>query len=279
MRLSVTTALIKIALLSVSASCAFASDADMPGKNNTHCGFVSSTPASMPASLGLKPPCDDVVTPSQSDFDIRTAAAYSGYNLNQPRPILYSGVRATSRAGLQSAENFSGILYPLSERWLSSVEASMAQESLLASRRYSLSSQLHTTLSGGWGISLGLKRSVYGAESASLLSPNGTAASGVTNGYLLAPAQYSESAATTSFQLQLDYPYGQRNLFGIAYASGRNAYLYSPPHRPFHDTRQFMLTGQHWLTSSWALSYDVYAPESGSLLPRQGLKLGLRYRF
>ena len=42
--------------------------------------------------------------------------------------------------------------------------------------------------------------------------------------------------------------------------------------------RQFSFTGQHWLTPSWALSYDVLSSDPSSFR-LQGLRLGARYRF
>jgi len=45
--------------------------------------------------------------------------------------------------------------------------------------------------------------------------------------------------------------------------------------------RQFTFTGQHWLTPSWALNYDVLTYDLASPLRSQNLRLGLgmRYRF
>ncbi len=45
------------------------------------------------------------------------------------------------------------------------------------------------------------------------------------------------------------------------------------------DTRQFGLTGEHWLTPDWALNYGVMASEQVGQHRGQGLRLGIRYRF
>ena len=47
---------------------------------------------------------------------------------------------------------------------------------------------------------------------------------------------------------------------------------------PGAGLRQFSFTGQHWLTPSWALSYDVLSNDPSSFR-LQGLRLGVRYRF
>ena len=44
-------------------------------------------------------------------------------------------------------------------------------------------------------------------------------------------------------------------------------------------SRQFSFTGQHWLTPSWALSYDILSHDVASPLKLQGLRLGVRYRW
>jgi hypothetical protein len=38
-------------------------------------------------------------------------------------------------------------------------------------------------------------------------------------------------------------------------------------------------TGEHWFSPSWALRYDLPASESSSMMRRQGLRLGVHYRF
>lgn len=283
MRQSVTAALIKITLLSASASCALAGG-DMSDWG-TQRGLVPPTPvpaaaplAAIPPVLGLKPPRDGAAAFSQSDLDIRPAVARTGYLQRQPEPGFYNGVRTVPRAGLQSTESFSGIFLPLSEDWLSSIEASAMQESLTGLRRHSLLGQVHTSLTASWGLSLGLKYSVTGTGGMPLFVPNSEPAGGFANGYLLTPQPLGPAAAT-SYQLQLSYLYSEHNVFRFAYASGRDDYLGSPLKRSLHDARQFMLIGQHWLTPSWALSYDVYAPPSGYFLRSQGLRLGLHYRF
>lgn len=276
MRPSVIKALVAIAVGSITAPVAFAGDeafgSDLPF------GLASTVPASAFTSLGLKPPRSNRTAFGQSEFDMRAAVIRAGEVRDPLQPSVFSGTRSGTRVGLQPTEHVTGVLYPLSDRWFSSVETSTAPATLLGPQRYTLSSQLYTTLGGSWGVSLGLKHSVYGAGGSYPFYPNAEAESGPPSGYLLAPAQYLGSTAATNYQLQFSYLYGERNLFGIAYTTGRDDYLYSPLDRPLHDARQFMLTGQHWLSSNWALNYDVYAPESSSF-QRQGLRLGLRYRF
>jgi hypothetical protein len=59
---------------------------------------------------------------------------------------------------------------------------------------------------------------------------------------------------------------------------------YSPAFDPTAAyPRQLSFTGQHWLTSSWALSYDLLSGDLASpstlRLQSLGLRFGVRYRF
>lgn len=270
MRILPIQMLVAASVLSASVFSTIASGDGMPGVTR-QIGLVAPAEDSIPAPAGLKLPRN-------------AAAAFGGFSgtpgslavqsVDQSQPMFYGGVREKPM-GLEGAEAFRGVLYPLSKRWLSAVETSVSDESLLTPRRYSLASRLHATLGRGWDVSIGLKHSVYGMVGASGSSSDGSAAG--PNGYLLAPTLYSGDASATSYQLKFNYLYSAHNRFGLSYTAGRDDYLYSPFDRSLQGAHQLMLTGQHWLAPNWALNYNVYTPESGNL--RQGLRLGLRYRF
>jgi hypothetical protein len=76
----------------------------------------------------------------------------------------------------------------------------------------------------------------------------------------------------------MNYQHSIASSFGLAL--GREVETFTP----FHDSassgaRQLSFTGQHWLTPSWALSYDLLSQDAASPLRLQGLRLGMRYRF
>ena len=192
---------------------------------------------------------------------------------NRERYTLYGGVREVPRLGPQAVESYGGVLYPLTENWGSSLEAGVTQDTQFTPRRYSLFGQLHTTLSAGRELSLGLKY-IYDYPQAPFFGLSSESAAGITNGLALAP----RFGGGAGYQLQLSYLYGVRNTVGLAYASGRELEYFGSPYDALADARQFMLTGQHWLSPNWAFNYDIYAPDS-NLFRRQGLRLGLRYRF
>jgi hypothetical protein len=45
------------------------------------------------------------------------------------------------------------------------------------------------------------------------------------------------------------------------------------------DVRDLTLSGRHWLTPNWALTYDLLSQEHAYLNRRQGLRLGVSRSF
>ena len=93
------------------------------------------------------------------------------------------------------------------------------------------------------------------------------------------PLRQPGAGFAPSYQLQMSYQHSAASTFGLAL--GREVETFTP----FLDSssssqRQFAFTGQHWLTPSWALSYDLQPHDITSPLRLQGLlRLGVRYRF
>jgi hypothetical protein len=209
--------------------------------------------------------------PSNADPAAAPGAASTGA---QPSPRdyeLYRGVREVPRAGSLASETYSGVAYSLSRRWESSLEAGVVPESASAPRRYSLAGQLGTALSGGQSVSVGLKFRQYDTTSGP--QPYSALQSGVRSGYALFP-----STPDSSYEVRLNYRYSVSSSFGLAL--GRDLETLTPGlDSPGNGERQLMFTGQHWLTPSWGLTYDLLSDEPGNSMRVQGLRLGVRYRF
>ena len=189
---------------------------------------------------------------------------------------LYGGARELARIGLGPAETYGGVAYAFPRGWGSSLEAAYTPESMLSPRRYALTGQVHTALSDRRALSVGIKYRVYDTD----LGPRGDAP--LTNGYTLAPSRILGASFAPGYQLQFGYQHSAFSSFG--FALGRDMESYSSAFDPTGTyPRQLSFTGQHWLTPSWALSYDVLSGDLGSpsLLRLQGLglRLGVRYRF
>jgi hypothetical protein len=226
------------------------------------------------AGIGLKP--------SSSAYDFSWTPGAAGPGPGGIRPwharqlsdyTLYGGVRSAPRLGLRAAEKYSGVHYAPSHAWSSYVEAGVADSSWLMPRRYSVLGELRTAFSAERGLSLGLRYRVFEPGGA---TPFGTASDPTHVGW----RGYSRALGLgPSYQVQLSYQHSAATTFGLAL--GRDYDIWMPGlDVPGNGLRQLTFTGQHWLTPSWALSYDVLSHDPGGNQPRlQGLRFGVRYRF
>ena len=176
---------------------------------------------------GLIPPTSRSVAPaSAAPLGPRTgdqAANLAGAPDQKESYTLYGGVREAPRLGLHATESYGGVSYPLAENWDSSLEAGIIQDS--RPRRYSLFGQLHTTLSEGHELSLGVKY-IYDYRQTPFFGFGSDNAAGIASGQALAP----RFGGGASYQLQLNYLYGLRNTVGLAYASGREIEYFGLPY-------------------------------------------------
>lgn len=190
---------------------------------------------------------------------------------------LYSGVRERPRLGTSASESYSGVAYTLSRKWGSSLEAGVMPESASAPRRYSLAGQFRNALSDERSVSVGLKYRRYDERSGARGGPYDDLL-GNTGGYELAPSAVTGLSTSPSYEVRLGYQHSASSSFGLVL--GRDLETLAPGLRTgTNGERQLMFTGQHWLTPSWALSYDVLSDEPGGAMRVQGLRLGVRYRF
>lgn len=226
------------------------------------------------AGLGLQPRANAATLPADPAFGSDAARIWQASR--SPDYTLYTGERSTSRLGLRADESYGGIVYSLPRGWGTSLEAGYAQESPQVPRRYTLTGQLHTSFSEGRTLSIGLKYRVHDMDGG--LGYGAALDTPVMNGYTLAPSRHYGTGYAPSYQLQMSYQHSVASSFSLAL--GREVETFTPFHDPANSgPRQFMFTGQHWLTPSWALSYDVLSQDAATPLRTLGLRLGVRYRW
>ncbi len=232
------------------------------------------------AQIGLSPESAGLGLKSQSrapaDWAFGGEAALGWQARGPAYYTLYRGTRDRLQTGMRATESYSGIVHSYSGGWGSSFEAGYVQESLVAPRSYALTGQLHSTLSDGRMLSVGLKYRIYDMDNTSRFGMTGETAIG--NGYTLAPYRLPGTNYAPSYQLQFSYQHSAASSFGMAF--GRDVETFTPHvDLPGSGPRQFSFTGQHWLTPSWAVSYDLMSQDAISPLRLYGLRLGVRYRF
>jgi hypothetical protein len=232
------------------------------------------------AAQGLSPQASGLGLRGEGRVSAPLAEALSSgdASLWQPRRSdfsLFGGARELPAFGLGPAEAYSGVAYALPRGWgSSSLEAAYVHESPFAPRRYAVAGQLRTEVGStpGRALSAGIKYRIYDTETSARSPVESTA----PNGYSLATSR------DAGYQLQFSYHHSAASSFGLAL--GRDVETYTSS---FDSTssapRQLTFMGQHLLSPTWALSYDVLYndPANMSTLRMQGLglRLGVRYRF
>lgn len=189
---------------------------------------------------------------------------------------LFGGARELTRGGPGPAETYGGVAYAFPRGWGSSLEAGYTPESLHAPRQYALAGEVRTALSDHKALSVGIKYRVYDMDL-------GTSAEApLTNGYALVPSRSLGAGFAPGYQVRFGYQHSASSLFGLALVRDMETYASAlDPTSPY--PRQLSFTGLHWLTPSWALSYDVLSGDLGNPSPLRlqglGLRFGVRYRF
>ena len=197
-----------------------------------------------------------------------------------PRLSLYGGTLETRRFNANNLRFSTARYRPLSQP---SIELSQSSRNPLhdALPKYTLYNQVTRALPGGWGLSFGVRQSEYNFASANLLSLSAERYFGnFRSAYTLYSSRADGSALGSAHRFQLDYLYGERNTVGLAYTTGRDI---DHPGLGIglqsNDVRDLMLSGRHWLSPNWAVTYDVLSQEQGTLIKRQGLRLGVSRSF
>lgn len=147
--------------------------------------------------------------------------------------------------------------------------------------RYTLHSEFTQTLPGGWGLGFGVRETEYSFSTRNLLSFSAHRDFGNFRGAYTLYSNRAEGAGLGSaHRFEVRYLYGERNTIGLAYTTGRDIDNVGLP-LPFSssDVRDWTLSGRHWLSPNWALTYDVLSQDQGSLYRRQGLRLGVSRSF
>jgi|LNFM01.1.fsa_nt_gb YaiO family outer membrane protein len=196
------------------------------------------------------------------------------------RHVLYGGLRETRRFGLDDSELHAGLYYPLGGTWTAQFEGSLSPTHEVLPR-HSVYGQLQKSLPGGWGIGLGVRHNEYTLSGSNVVSVLAERYWGNFRGaYTLYSGRPEGASSGASHRLQLSYYYADRSSVGVSYTDGREVENVGPPRGVLaSDVRNWTLSGQHWLTPAWALTYDLVNHEQGSLYRRQGLRLGIRHSF
>jgi hypothetical protein len=242
----------------------------------TACAVAHGAGAAEGSSLrGLRAPgFIDFAPADVSRFDIpawRSAAESDAFG--RPQPSLLYGYRERLPGDVSRSES-ARLSYSYSDTLTGIVEAGPALLSPYASA-YALSSQLVRTFDSGLGVGLGLRQKQTGTQVFAVALQQEW---GPFRGAYTLYSGRAEAEPSPSHRLALNFDYGNRSSIGLAYTTGRDLRSGMLPYTPGADSRDWTLTGFHWLAPQWALTYDVVNSDQAAYR-RQGLRFGIRHTF
>jgi len=198
------------------------------------------------------------------------------------RQTLYGYARETERFGFRDSEVMASYSHPfgaltaLVEGTYSSDHNVLAHDSIYGQLAWAFGNT-------GWVASGGLRHSEYTTSNVNMLVGNVERYwSSFRAGYTVYNGRPEGAGSATAQRLSMDHYYGgdDRSRIGVSVAWGREVENQGPPAGIItSDIRDVTLTGRHWLSNSWAVSWDAWWHEQGDLYTRTGGRLGLRYRF
>jgi YaiO family outer membrane protein len=197
-----------------------------------------------------------------------------------PRLFLSGGTSQAHRVTAKDTEYRLGVHQPAGQN-IPALAESNIHTLVDALPRYTLYSDVTRALPGGWGLGFGVRETEYSFSTRNLLSFSAHRDFGSFRGaYTLYSNGAEGSGLGSAHRFEVRYLYGERNTIGLSYTTGRdidNAGL--PMAFSSGDVRDWTLSGRHWLSPNWALTYDVLSQDQGSFYRRQGLRLGVSRSF
>jgi YaiO family outer membrane protein len=196
------------------------------------------------------------------------------------RRALAGGLRNVERFGLRDSEARLGYYHPLGATWTGHVEGSASDEHHVLPK-YSVFGQVSGAFSGGLGVNAGLRRNEYTRATVHVLALGLERYWGNWRGAYTLYSGHPEGAGSASaHRFQLHYYYGTRSSIGLSGTRGREVENAGPPAGVLtSDVRSIALSGRHWMTPQWGLTWELLVHEQGDLYRRRGVLLGLRHRF
>jgi YaiO family outer membrane protein len=230
-------------------------------------------------STGLRQPAKDLdfgygrESPNNQFSDWTSHFPSASLRLPERR-MFYGGPRADDAFGLREGGGYRAPLFLSGD---TSVGGSPV-ETLMPGSLYGF---MQRNFADGWGLGLGLGLRYNEYTTTNVVSVLAERSwSNFRGSYTLYSGQPESMFSAANHRLQLSYYYDDRNAFGMSYTNGREPESVGPLRgMSSADVQGWSVGGQHWLTPSWALTYDLVQHEQGALSRKQGLQLGVRRNF
>lgn len=196
------------------------------------------------------------------------------------RHTVFGELRQTRRFDLTDREVSAGYYYPLNSRWTVLAEASISPEHHYLPKQ-SVHGQLQLALGDGWDVQGGMRRSWYTLTPSDVAQLTGERYWGPFRAaYTLSLAKLPGSSTAPSHKAVLSFYYTDHSYLTLTLARGRELQGLGPGLGVLLlDVRSVSISGRHWLTPAWGVSYQALSEQEGNLYSRKGIRVGLRYAF
>jgi len=196
------------------------------------------------------------------------------------RHAIYGSLRETERFRAKDTEVLAGIYYPLADRWTLLAEGNASPTHRILAR-WSALGQVQYAWDGGWGAHLGVRHTAYNNALCNTLLVTGERYwSSYRAAYTHAVSSLAGSGSASSGRVQLSWYYGEHNWIGTGFSNGTEIESLGAGLGVLSTHVQSIgLSGRHWLSRDWAVSYEAATNRQGSLYTRNAFRLGIRRQF
>lgn len=195
--------------------------------------------------------------------------------------VAFGGLRETERYDLRDEEIHLGANLPLPGGPRLEIEMGHSPTHRVLPSNYA-SMRIETELAKGWLGAAGWRRSAYdsGMTSVGHLALEHYFGN-QRAGYTLYEGRPDGSGFAASHRLHWAWHYGgdERNWLGAAAISGRETEHVVPSGFLTARVHAVQLSGLHWISRDWAVSWEAGQTRQGDYYTRRGLHLGLRHAF
>ena len=147
--------------------------------------------------------------------------------------------------------------------------------------QWSVSAEAGRPLPDAWSIGFRLRHASY--ESVDVETLSGTVDKYLDRfsvGYSLNIAKTSDiDDPSFGHLVRIGHDYGRASRVALAFGFGEEAETVAPGVVQVTDTRSVSLSGLHWTSTAWGISWEAGWYEQGDLYDRLRVRLGLEHRF
>lgn len=192
----------------------------------------------------------------------------------------HAGMRSSTRFALRDESVAGGFsqTFGRSTAFLE-VEASPTHR---VTPRWGVAGRVETSLGRGWLAHAAVRRRAYDVTNAALLSAGAERYVSVYRlAYTLFAGHIPDGGISASHLGRIDRLYGrdQSNLIGVGVSAGRELEHLGPAGILSTRVRALSLSGRHWATPRWGLTYSASLTRRSSLYDQASVSAGLLARF